>query len=118
MNTQLITFDYQKLPELNQKLARQIKQLSKAEINKIPEYLPKIPQGAVLIYPLILNDRLELIIFSANTVPTNHSISIKKEEIKEFVADFRADLQDHSSEDVKISGKKLYDLLIKPIAAD
>ncbi len=118
MNAQLIAFDYQKLPELNQKLARQIRQLSKAEINKIPEYLQKIPQGAVLIYPLILDDRLELIIFSANTVPTNHSIFIKKDELKVLITDFRADLQDHSSEDVKISGKKLYDILIKPIAAE
>jgi CHAT domain-containing protein/Tfp pilus assembly protein PilF len=118
LNVQLIAFDYQKLPELNQKLARQIKQLSKAEINKIPEYLQKIPQGAVLIYPLILNDRLELIVFSANTVPTNHSISIKKEELKILVTDFRADLRDYNSEDVKISGKKLYDVLLKPIAAE
>jgi CHAT domain-containing protein/Tfp pilus assembly protein PilF len=118
MNAQLIALDYQKLPTLNQKLAKQIQQLPKAEINKIPEYLQKIPKGAVLIYPLILNDRLELIIFSANSVPINHSISIKKEELKVLVSDFRADLQDHSSEDVKISSKQLYDVLIKPIEVE
>ncbi|TYQ27200.1 tetratricopeptide repeat protein [Pseudanabaena sp. UWO311] len=115
INAQLIAFDHKKLPDLNQKLAKQIRQLPEAEINEIPEYLRKIPKGAVLIYPLILNDRLELIIFSANSFPINHSISIKKEELKVLVTDFRADLQDHSSEDVKMSSKKLYDVLIKPI---
>ncbi|MEE3719061.1 CHAT domain-containing protein [Tumidithrix elongata RA019] len=114
-----LTVDSFKQPtELNRQLASQIQQLPKSEINKVPEYLQKLPQGAVLIYPLILSDRLELIIFSANTFPINRTVPIKKADLEKLVTDFRSDLQDFSSIDVKDSSKKLYDVLIEPIEAD
>jgi CHAT domain-containing protein/Tfp pilus assembly protein PilF len=115
---QLIDFDTQKLPELNQKLASQLKQLPKSEINKVPAYLQNIPKGAVLIYPLILDDRLELILYSPNTIPTNHTIPIKKAELETLIIDFRASLMDWGSEDAIVSSKNLYDLLIKPIETE
>ena len=118
ISAQLSAIDYEKIPSLNRDLASRIQQLPKSEINKVPDYLQKLPQGAVIIYPLILEDRIELIVFSANTLPTKHTVPIQSLELSELVKNFRADLQDNNSIDVKDSGKKLYDILIKPIEAD
>ncbi len=118
ISNQLTGINNQQLTTLNQQLAKQIQQLPKSEINKVPEYLQKIPQGAVLIYPLILSDRLELIVFSTTTLPVNRTVVVKKEELRTLVTEFRAGLQDYTSEDVKASSIELYNLLIKPIAAD
>jgi CHAT domain-containing protein/Tfp pilus assembly protein PilF len=118
INSQLSTTSSDRLPELNRQLASQIQQLPKSAVNKVPEYLQKLPQGAVLIYPLILDDRLELIVFSPNTIPINRTVPIKKANLEKLITDFRSDLQDPTSQDVRTSSKKLYDLLIKPIAAD
>ncbi|MEE3718851.1 tetratricopeptide repeat protein [Tumidithrix elongata RA019] len=115
---QILALSSDSIPEINRQLANQIQQLPKAEINKVPDYLQKLPQGAVLIYPLILSDRLELIVFSPNTLPSKHTVPIKKADFEKLVTDFRSDLRDFTSIDVKTSGKKLYDVLIKPIESD
>ncbi|CAN1208600.1 hypothetical protein TUMEXPCC7403_00165 [Tumidithrix helvetica PCC 7403] len=118
MSEQLSALSYEKIPELNRQLASQIQQLPKSEINKVPDYLQKLPKGAVLLYPLILEDRLELIVFSANTFPINRTVPIKKADLEKLVTDVRADLRDYTSLDIKNSSPKLYDILIKPIEAD
>ena len=118
ISAQLSAINYEKTSTLNRDLTSQIQQLPKSEINKVPSYLQNLPQGVVLIYPLILEDRLEIIIFSANTLPINRTVLIKSLELAELLKNFRSDLQDNNSFDVKDSGKKLYDILIKPIEAD
>jgi CHAT domain-containing protein len=99
----------------NQELSNQIRQLSLSEINQVPAYLRKIPQDAVLIYPLVLGDRLEIILFSANKLPISAKVKISKAEFEELIKDFRSDLQNIYSPDAKISGKKVYNLLLKPL---
>ncbi|TYQ31162.1 CHAT domain-containing protein [Pseudanabaena sp. UWO310] len=118
ISDQLSSLSLDKIPELNQQLASKLQQLPKSEINKVPPYFQNIPQGAVLIYPFILEDRIELIIYSPNTLPINRTIPIKKEELQQLVTDFRRDLQGNGTENIKISSKKLYDLLIKPIETE
>ncbi|NUN66850.1 CHAT domain-containing protein (plasmid) [Pseudanabaena biceps] len=114
----LFTTSYEQIPLLNQQLSNQIQQLPKSETNKIPDYLRKLPQGAVLVYPLILGDRLELIVFSANTLPINRTVPIKQAALERLIQNFRLDIRDSSSLDVKASSKKLYNLLVKPIEVD
>ncbi|WP_181016102.1 tetratricopeptide repeat protein [Pseudanabaena sp. BC1403] len=104
--------------EINSQLAKQIQQLPKSEINKVPEYLQKIPQGTALLYPLILGDRIEIILFSPNTIPISRTVRISQKELETLVIDFRAGLLDSGSEDVKEPAAKLYKLLIKPIEAE
>ena len=118
ISSQLSNLNIEKIPELNRQLASQLKQLPKSEINKVPEYLQNIPKGAVLIYPLILDDRLELIVFSSGSIPANYTIPIKKEELTILINEFRASLMDWGSEDAIVSSKNLYDLLIKPIETE
>ena len=114
----LATISNERTTELNQQLASQIQQLPKSEINKVPDYLQKIPQGTVLIYPLILGDRLEIILFSPNSLPISHTVAISKDKLEKLVTEFRAALIDEGSEDYREPAAALYNLLIKPIEAD
>ena len=113
--SQLLTVNFEGIPEINRQLAKQIKQISKSEINLPPEYLQNLPQGVVLIYPLILHDRLELILFSANNLPISRSVNISDAKLEALIIEFKAGLLDASSEDVLEPAKELYNLLIKPI---
>jgi CHAT domain-containing protein len=112
----VISFDNSK--EINSQLANQIQQLPKSEINKVPDYLQKIPQETALLYPLILSDRLEIILFSPNTTPISRTVKISQKELETLVTDFRAALLDTGSEDYKEPAAQLYNLLIKPIEAE
>jgi len=118
INTQLSALSFENSADINRKLVRQLQQIPKSEINKVPDYLQQIPQGSVLLYPLILEDRLEIILFSPNTIPISRTVNISKAKLEELVLDFRNELRDDSSDDYKASAIALYNLLIKPIEAE
>ncbi|MFM7601022.1 MAG: CHAT domain-containing protein [Pseudanabaena sp.] len=118
VSNQLSAASKEKLYELNRQLATQIQQLPKSEINRVPDYLKQIPQGTVLLYPLILRDRLELIVFSKNNIPVNRTVKISQENLEKLIIDYRGGLLDNGSEDVKEHATELYNLLIKPIEAE
>ncbi len=114
----LLAVSFENSPEINSQLANKIQQLPKSEINKVPDYLQKIPQGTALLYPLILGDRLEIILFSPNTIPISRTVKISQKELETLVTDFKAALLDKGSEDYKEPAAQLYKLLIKPIEAE
>jgi CHAT domain-containing protein/tetratricopeptide (TPR) repeat protein len=74
--------------------------------------------NAVLIYPLILEDRLELIITTPNTAPLRRTVPIKKAELNKAITEFRLSLQKPDSNSAKSWGQQLYSLLIKPLEND
>ncbi|PZV12421.1 MAG: hypothetical protein DCF20_17730 [Pseudanabaena sp.] len=115
MNDKLLAISFENSPEINSQLANKIQQLPKSEINKVPDYLQKIPQGTALLYPLILSDHLEIILFSPNTIPISRTVKISQKELENLVIDFKAALLDAGSEDYKEPAAQLYKLLIKPI---
>ncbi len=118
ISTQLSALSFENSADINRQLVRQLQQIPKSEINKVPDYLQQIPQGSVLLYPLILEDRLEIILFSPNTLPISRTVNISKAKLEELVLDFRNGLRDDSSDDYKASAIALYNLLIKPIEAE
>jgi CHAT domain-containing protein/Flp pilus assembly protein TadD len=118
ISDKLLAVNFENSKEINSQLANKIQQLPKSEINKVPDYLQKIPQGTALLYPLILGDRLEIILFSPNTIPISRTVKIPQKELETLVTDFRAGLLDAGSEDVKEPAAQLYQLLIKPIEAE
>ncbi len=118
VSDKLLAVSFDNAPELNRQLASQIQQLPQSEINKVPDYLNQIPKGTVLLYPFILGDRLEIILFSPNTLPIRRTTKISKDQLETLIVDFRAGLLDPSSEDVKAPSTELYNLLIKPIEAE
>ncbi|MBD2176380.1 CHAT domain-containing protein [Pseudanabaena sp. FACHB-1998] len=108
----------QPIIESNQKIIQQLQQTPPAELNRVPEYLQKLPQGQALLYPLILSDRLELILFTPNKLPIRRSVKISESQVLQLIQDFQAELRDAGSLDVLETASKLYDILIKPLEAD
>ena len=80
ISEKLLTVSFENSPEINNQLAEKIQLLPKSEINKVPEYLQKIPQGTALLYPLILGDRLEIIFFLPNTIPISRTVKISQKK--------------------------------------
>jgi CHAT domain-containing protein len=81
------------------------------------DVLTQIPK-ALLLYPLILDDRIELIIINAKTPPLRRTVNIKREQLNQEIVDFLSGLRDSGSEDVKEPAQKLYKLLIQPFEAE
>ncbi len=86
-------------------------------------------QDAVVLYPLILEDKIEVILITANAPPTHHSVEITKEEVSEAITEFRKALTNrgraelfrrlkkgsNSDNQVIEQALKFYEWLIKPI---
>ncbi|MFN7299692.1 MAG: tetratricopeptide repeat protein, partial [Pseudanabaena sp.] len=64
--------------------------------------------NTVLLYPLILEDRLELILITAKTPPIRRTINIKREKLNQEIVDFLTKLRDPSSQDIKVPAQQLY----------
>ncbi len=81
------------------------------------DLLTQFPK-AVLLYPLILDDRLELIILNANTPPLRRTVNIKREDLNQLIIDLRQGIQDPTSADINIPAQSLYKVLIKPFETE
>ena len=75
-------------------------------------------KNAVVLYPLILDDRLELILITANTPPIRKTTNIKREALNKDISDFLSSLRDPSSADVQADAQKFYNYLIEPFEAE
>ena len=73
--------------------------------------------NAVMLYPLILDDRLELIITTPDSPPLRRTVQVKRSELNQVITEFRQALQNPGS-DAKTPAKKLYSWLIKPLEND
>ena len=102
-----------------QELSRTAKQqnLNLNNLNDIRDNLQRFPQKAVLLYPLILEDRLELVLVTADSPPLHRTVPVKREEINSAIVAFRKALE-NPSRDARIPARQLYDWLIKPIEND
>jgi CHAT domain-containing protein/Tfp pilus assembly protein PilF len=84
------------------------------DLNSLRDNLKKLEQNAVLLYPLILDDRLELVLVTADSPPIHRTVPVKREDLNRAIAQFRTALEDSNS-DAKTPAHELYDWLIKPI---
>jgi CHAT domain-containing protein/tetratricopeptide (TPR) repeat protein len=88
-----------------------------ADLNALRDNLRRL--NAVLIYPLILDDRLELIITTPDAAPLRRTVSLKRTDLNQAIALFRSALQDPTSEtQTKAIAQQLYTWLIKPLETD
>ncbi|MEA5476751.1 CHAT domain-containing protein [Pseudanabaena galeata UHCC 0370] len=108
---------------LIQKQLEELRRIEKAEnvdiekFNRLRSNLRKV-KNAVILYPLILEDRLELIIITANTPPIRKTTKIKREQLNTAIAGFLSNLRDPSSADVEKDAQQLYEWIIKPFEAE
>ncbi|MFO8041066.1 MAG: CHAT domain-containing protein, partial [Sodalinema sp.] len=72
---------------------------------------------AALIYPLILEDRLELVITTADTEPLRRTVAVGRTELNAAIIAFRQALENPHS-DAQTPAQQLYRWLIEPLEAD
>jgi len=80
--------------------------------NRLRGNLSKL-QNAALFYPLVLEDRLELILIIANASPIRKTINLKRTDLNQAIASFLGNLRNPNSE-VKPDAQKFYNWLIQP----
>ncbi len=108
---------------LIQKQLEELRRIEKAEnvdiekFNRLRSNLRKV-KNAVILYPLILEDRLELIIITANTPPIRKTTKIKREQLNNAIAGFLSNLRNPSSANVEKDAQQLYEWIIKPFEAE
>jgi CHAT domain-containing protein len=83
----------------------------------LQDNLRNLQQKAVLLYPLILDDRIELILTTPDSPPIRRTVQVPKQQLNETIAAFRSALQNPTS-DAKIPAQQLYNWLIKPLEAE
>lgn len=90
--------------------------------NRLQERLGELSKNAVILYPLVLSDRLELVLVMPDYPPIYRSVAITQAELEQGIEDFRMALTNPIKRSrIKLayqSGQKLYDWLIKPIEND
>jgi CHAT domain-containing protein/tetratricopeptide (TPR) repeat protein len=107
-----------KSPEI-QKQIEELRRIEKSQnvdiekYNRLRKNLAQVPNAAIF-YPLILSDRLELILVTNSTTPIRKTIKLKREDLSQAIIEFRNSLRDSSSNDVKEDGQKFYSWLIQP----
>lgn len=106
------------LNQINQSGDRTASAANLQQFVSLQKNLQQLSQKSAIFYPLILEDRLELILVTANGAPIGRTVSVKREDINRAIVEFRADVRDPSSLDFLDSSQKLYDWLIQPIADD
>ena len=82
-----------------------------AQLLKLSEHLGK---HAALLYPLILPDRLELILVTAYAPPARLPQPVSEQQLKEAIFAFRQALASRSG-DAAILGQRLYRWLFQPL---
>ncbi|MDA0265781.1 MAG: CHAT domain-containing protein, partial [Cyanobacteria bacterium] len=85
------------------------------ELDRLRDELQQL--NAAIFYPLILDDRLELIITIPDSPPLRRTVYISREELNRAILDFRTALVSRDPA-IIASAQKLYDWLIAPIADD
>ncbi len=79
--------------------------------------LKKLGKNAALFYPLILDDRLELVILTNDRPPIHKPVPITRKQLETEVTSFRNQLQNRSRL-IKEPAQKLYQSFIQPIEAE
>ena len=87
------------------------------EFINLQNNLRAIDQNAVLIYPLILEDRLELVLVTPFSEPARYPVNVESAELNAAIVEFRQALVDRSRSPQPIA-QKLYDWLIAPMEND
>lgn len=101
-------------------LAQELSRASKSQnldlpnLNRLQRSLQQLPQSTVIIYPLILDDRIELVLVTAYSPPIRRSVPVKREQLNQAIIKFRNALKNPETNPTE-SARQFYDWLIKPI---
>ena len=92
-----------------------------SELNGIRDNLRRIQkaqnQTAVIFYPLVLDDRLELVLVTPDTAPLRRTVNVTRTELNRAISQLRYALE-APGRDAEAPAQKLYNWLIRSIEAD
>lgn len=91
--------------------------LNLKDFNSLRDNLQRLQTSAVILYPFILDDRLELILVTPYSPPIRRTVTVKREELNRVIAEFHLNLKQPNSNITPLANK-LYNWLIKPIEND
>ncbi|MEQ8467225.1 CHAT domain-containing protein [Coleofasciculus sp. E1-EBD-02] len=83
-----------------------------------PVNIDTIDQEAAVLYPIILSDRLEIIVHLPNHPLRRYTTFVSQTELKSTLEEFRQALPQRTSLRFLPLARKIYDWIIKPVAAD
>ncbi len=98
--------------QINRTARRQ--NLDLESLNQVRDNLAQLPGKAVLLYPLVLEDSLELVLVTPESPPIHRTVAVKQENLNKTILAFRQALE-NPSQDVKKPASQLYEWLIKPL---
>lgn len=107
-----------------QSLVAQLRQVTGAanleleELNDLQNNLQTLEQNAVILYPLILDDRIELILVTANSPPIRRTSIVNRETLNRTILEFRSSIQNPYERTIFEPAQQLYDWLIRPLEDD
>ncbi len=87
------------------------------ELNALRDNLERLDQNAVVLYPLVLDDRLELVLVTPGQAPIRRTVSVTRLELNRAIGEFRYALES-PTRDAVTPAQQLYNWLIRPIEAD
>ncbi|NES20091.1 MAG: tetratricopeptide repeat protein [Symploca sp. SIO3E6] len=87
------------------------------DLLSIQDNLRDLQQNAVLLYPLILEDRLELVLTTPDSPPIRRTVSVTKDQLNQAIVSFRQALNNPGT-DAQPPAEQLYNWLIKPLEKD
>lgn len=79
--------------------------------------LRELPQTSVIIYPLILEDRLELVLITPDAPPVRYPVAVTADQLRAAVTDY-GQILSNPHQPAEPLAQQLYDWLIAPLAAD
>lgn len=103
--------------QVRARLAQDRAALDTQDVSRIADKIVSAQPGTVLIYPLVLKDKIWLLWASRGSIVKSVEVPIGQRQLGETVFKFRQLLQQPSSDmtEVQATGKQLYDWLIKPL---
>ena len=91
--------------------------LNLEDLNALRDNLINLNQNAALLYPLMLEDRLELILVTPYAPPIRRTVAVGREELNQAILTFRRALGSPAISP-KASAQQLYEWLVKPLEDD
>ncbi|NEQ50843.1 MAG: CHAT domain-containing protein [Leptolyngbya sp. SIO3F4] len=96
--------------------ASQQQNLNLRNLNSLQDNLQTL-ENAVLVYPLILEDRLELVLVSAYAPPLHRTVEVTADELQTALENARQALKNRRT-DARPAMEALYTYLVKPLETD
>lgn len=111
--------DSPEVVKLVDRLSRTARQqaLNLEDLTALQDNLRDLEQNAALLSPLILEDRLELVLTTPYSPPVRRTTVVSRVELNRTIAAYRTSLEEPTSDPLPLA-QQLYDWILKPLEAD